>query len=207
MSETRAAGRENQRTRTRVAIVAAARTLLQSGSPMTMAVVAESALVSEATAYRYFPDLISLLSEAVAGLWPTPAEALKPVERSDDPVERVAFATEFLLRGVLAYEGSVRAMMSATIVRPETAGQRPGIRFGLIDQALIPLNDTLALTDPEAFAQLKRDLAVVVSSEALFALIDLSRLSANEAIASVVHTATTLTDAAVHNGGRERMRE
>ena len=32
--------------------------------------VARAALVSEATAYRYFPDLVSLLREALAGVWP-----------------------------------------------------------------------------------------------------------------------------------------
>jgi hypothetical protein len=42
----------------------------------------------------------------------------------------------FLLRGVLAYQGAVRAMIAATITRPELAPVRPGLRFGLIDQAL-----------------------------------------------------------------------
>ena len=41
-----------------------------------MPAVARAALVSEATAYRYFPDLVSLLREAVDGTWPSPAEAL-----------------------------------------------------------------------------------------------------------------------------------
>jgi len=37
--------------------------------------VAKAALVSEATAYRYFPDLISLVRAAMAGQMPTPEEA------------------------------------------------------------------------------------------------------------------------------------
>ena len=41
--------------------------------------VARAAMVSEATAYRYFPDLVTLLQQALAGLWPPPAEALAPV--------------------------------------------------------------------------------------------------------------------------------
>ena len=45
-------------------------------------------------------------------------------------------AAEFFLRRVLSYQGAVRAMISATITRPElAASHRPGIRFGLIDQA------------------------------------------------------------------------
>ncbi len=88
-------------------------------------------------------------------------------------------------------------MIAATVTRPDTAGARPGIRFGLIDHALLPLEDTLGATDPAGLAQLKRDLALVVSAEALFTLTDLCRLDPDDAIASAVRTATTLTEAAV----------
>ena len=137
-------GRANQKKRTRTAIVEACRELISSGAPVTMPDVARAALVSEATAYRYFPDLAALLNEALAGLWLSPAQALSPVAGSTDPVERIAVACEFLLRGVLAYQGAVRAMIAATITRPELAATRPGLRFGLIDEALAPLSDPRA---------------------------------------------------------------
>ena len=54
--------------------------------------VARLALVSEATAYRYFPDLVSLLGEAIDGLWPSPGEALRPVASSRDPDDAIASA-------------------------------------------------------------------------------------------------------------------
>lgn len=190
-------GRINQKTRTRAAIVEASREIIRTGAPVTMPEVARSALVSEATAYRYFPDLISLLNEAIVGMWPSPADALDPVADSSDPIERVTFASEFLLRGVLAYQGGVRAMISATITRPELAGTRPQIRFGLIDQALAPLNDTLGATDPARLAQLKKDLAAVVSAEALFSLTDLAGLTPDNAIASLLRTATAVIEAAL----------
>jgi AcrR family transcriptional regulator len=158
--------------------------------------VARRALVSEATAYRYFPDLTSLLAETIDGLWPSPAEALAPVASSADPVERVRFACEFLLRGVLSYQGAVRAMISGTITRPGLAPVRPGIRLGLIDYALAPFGDGTDL------AQLKRGLAVTVSAEALFTLTDLCGLGPDEAIASAAQTAATLT-AAAFSGVRE----
>ncbi|MFG2525796.1 hypothetical protein [Streptomyces sp. NPDC048527] len=91
-------------------------------------------------------------------------------------MERVAAATEHLLRLVLTYQGATRAMIAATVTQPETAGVRPGMRFGLIDHALAPLDDTLGTTDPAAVTRLKNDLAVV-------------------------HTATTLTRAAALSGG------
>lgn len=188
-------GRANQKERTRTAIIEATRDLIRTGGEITMPAVARSALVSEATAYRYFPDLVSLLREADVSVWPSPADALAPVAHSSDPVERVAYATEFLLRGVLTYQGTVRAMIAASIARPHVAATRPGHRFGLIDYALAPLNDTLATTNPDALTQLKRDLAVIVSAEALFILTDLCGLSPDDAIASAVRTARTVTQA------------
>jgi AcrR family transcriptional regulator len=186
-------GRERQKERTRRAIVDAARELTRSGAEVTMPRVAERAMVSEATMYRYFPDLTSLIQESLAGLWPEPAAALAPVEMSEDPAERVAFACEHLLRGVHAYEGSVRAAISHTITAPGAVSARPGLRFGLIDYALAPFAASLA---PAAMTRLKLDLAVVVSAEAFFTLTDLCGLAPDDAIASAVRTATTLTRAA-----------
>jgi AcrR family transcriptional regulator len=194
------AGRVNQKQRTRTAILDAARELIRGSAEVTMPAVAKAALVSEATAYRYFPDLVSLLREAIGGTFPSPDEALAPVVDSDDTVERIAFAAERLLRHVQAYQGAVRAMISASIVRPEAAAVRPGYRFGLIDLALAPLDATLGLRDPAALRQLKQDLAVVISAEALFILTDLCGLAPDDAIASAVHTASTITAAAVETG-------
>ncbi|GLX47297.1 TetR family transcriptional regulator [Streptomyces hygroscopicus subsp. hygroscopicus] len=188
-------GRANQKLRTRRAIVQAAAELSRTGREVTMSEIAVAALVSEATAYRYFPDLVSLLQEAMAGQLPDPHEALAGVEHSTDPVERVAAATEFLMRHVLARQGVVRAMIAGTIARPDRSA-RPGLRFGLIDHALAPA--VAAATDPPALEQLRRGLAVVVSAEALFNLTDLYGLDPEDAIASVVSTATALTRASLH---------
>jgi hypothetical protein len=85
-------------------------------------------------------------------------------------------------------------MIAASITRPDVAAHRPGHRFAFIDHALAPL----AGTDPEVLAQLKRDLAIVMSAEALFVLTDLCRLPPADAVASAVHTARTLAAAALH---------
>jgi AcrR family transcriptional regulator len=189
--------RTNQKARTRMAIVAACRELIQTGAVVTIPEIAERALVSEATVYRYFPDLTSLVNDALVGLWPSPAEALEPIAGSTDSAERIAFASEVFLRRVLAYQGAVRAMIAATITRPGGAAARPGFRFAWIEYALAPAEATLAPADAEAFTRLKRDLAVVVSAEALFTLIDLCRLSPEDAIASAVHLAASITAAAL----------
>jgi AcrR family transcriptional regulator len=192
--------RTNQRTRTHMAIIDACRTLIRAGADVTMPEVARLALVSEATAYRYFPDLVTLLNDALAGLWPSPGEALQPIAESTDPIERIAFASEFFLRRILAYQGSVRSMISATITRSESAAKRPGLRFAWIDYALAPLDTALAPAHADALARLKRDLAVVVSPEALFTLIDLCGLSPDNAVMSAVRLATVITATALQPG-------
>lgn len=190
-------GRTNQKARTQRAIVEACVALIRHREPVTMPEVAKAAMVSEATAYRYFPDLASLLAKALAEDWPTPTEALAPVAASKDPVERVAFATRFLLQGVAERQVVVRSMISATMIQPELSGRaRPGIRFGLIEHALAPFFDAFDAADPELLAQLRLDLAVVVSAEALFCLTDLCGLSVEDAIDSAEKTARTLTSAA-----------
>jgi AcrR family transcriptional regulator len=196
MTTPQTTGRVNQKRRTHAAIVAAAAELMLAGGEVTMPAVAKAALVSEATAYRYFPDLASLLAEAMADTLPDPDQALAAVAESTDPVERVAAAAEHLARLVLARQGAVRAMIAATIVHPEAAPARPGLRFGLIDEALRPFAES-ADADREALEQLKRDLSVVMGAEALFSLMDLYGLAAEDAVASIVRTATTLTRVAV----------
>ncbi len=189
------AGRTNQKTRTRLAIIDACRALIRTGAPVTMPDVAQRALVSEATAYRYFPDIVTLITEALADLWPSPDEALQPIAASADPLARVAFASEFFLLRILAYQGSVRTMIAATITRPELAAMRPGLRFAWIEYALAPLAGSPAFAD--AVTRLKRDLAVVVSPEALFTLTDLCGLSPDDAVTHSVRLATTITAAAL----------
>jgi AcrR family transcriptional regulator len=190
----------NQKARTRAAIVQAVHELARSGAEITMPSVAKAALVSEATAYRYFPDLVTLLLEADQGTWPDPAEALAPVAGSADPVERIGFVVKLLLDGVLANESAVRAMIAGSVTRPELAARRPGHRFGLIDAALAPAAGQL---DPATLAQLRRDLAVTVSAEALFTLTDLCGLSRPDAVDSAAHTARALTKAAFRTPERE----
>jgi AcrR family transcriptional regulator len=192
-------GRTNQKARTQQAIVDACVELIRRGRPVTMPEVAKTAMVSEATAYRYFPDLASLLAKSLVADWPTPAEALTSVEESNDPVERVAFATRFLLEGVAERQVVVRAMISTTIAQPGLSGRaRPGLRFGLIEYALAPFVASLELTNPERLAQLRLDLAVVMSADALFTLIDLCGLTVKAAIDSAERTARTVTAAAFH---------
>jgi AcrR family transcriptional regulator len=193
----------NQKARTRAAIVQAVHDLARSGAEITMPSVAEAAMVSEATAYRYFPDLVTLLLEADQSTWPDPVQALAPVADSAEPAERIGFAARLLLDGVLANESAVRAMIAGSVTRPEIAARRPGHRFGLIDAALAPAAHRL---DPATLTQLRRGLTVVVSADALFTLTDLCELSRPDAVDSVVRTARALTEAAFRAAEHQTVR-
>ena len=185
--------RTNQMERTRSAIVAAARELADSGAEMTMPAVAAAARVSEATAYRYFPDLVTLLRAAV--MVEDQVAALRAVADGDDPVERIAQATEILARATLRRQGAVRVIVASTIAKPSTAKDRPAQRFALIEHALAPW---IEKRGPAFHSdQLVRDLAVVVSAESLFTLIDLCGLSPDDAVASLVATARRTVQAAL----------
>src|ERR1700691_1969325 len=133
-------GRVNQKRSTRAADI-------------NMPAVARTALVSEPTAYRYFPDLASLLEEALAGIEPDPAAALATGADPGDPVERVAYAAELLARLVIDRQGAIRTLISATITQGTARHTRPGYRFALIDQALAPLSSHQPGTDAATLEQ------------------------------------------------------
>jgi AcrR family transcriptional regulator len=84
------AGRPNQRSRTRKDLLEAASRLMRQGRRPTVEEVAEEALVSRATAYRYFPSADALLVEApLEGAVPEPEDLFRDTP-SDDPVERLS---------------------------------------------------------------------------------------------------------------------
>jgi AcrR family transcriptional regulator len=195
-------GRINQKRRTRAAILAACQDLIRAGAEVNMPAVARAALVSEPTAYRYFPDLASLLEEALAGIEPDPAAALAAGADSGDPVERVAYAAELLARLVIERQGAIRALISASLARGTARTARPGYRFALIDQALAPLSARRSPIDAVTLEQLRRSLAVVISAEAVLTLIDLYGLGPEETVASTVHTARLVTEATLRRRRR-----
>jgi AcrR family transcriptional regulator len=176
------AGRVQQKERTRRAIAEAARELMASGAEVTMPGVAAEAGVSEATAYRYFPDLVTLLRDAVRDTWPPAEELLGPeLDGVDDLAERVARATRAFCARTLRQERAVRSLVAASLTGASDA--RPAHRFEVIDYALAPMP---AGPDREA---LVRSLAVVISAESLFTLLDLCGLDPDAATASLAATA------------------
>jgi AcrR family transcriptional regulator len=188
------ASRDNQKERTRKALVTAALELVAADRELTMPTVAAGAKVSEATAYRYFPDLVSLIRASLGELEPGIRVDFAGIT---DPVERVGFAAETHARHVLKHQKTIRAAVAATFARDDEPPLPAGHRIALIEEATLPL---VATTDPEALKQLRNELCVVISAESAFTLVDLCRLDPDEAVATLVRTARTLTAAFVAPG-------
>ncbi len=78
-------------------------------------------------------------------------------------------------------------------------GARPGHRIELIESALAPLsvhdNDAVG----SRLGHLRNDLAVVVSAEALFTLVDLKAMTPDGAVASVIAAARRLVAEAIRD--------
>ncbi len=194
-------GRQNQKERTRRAIVAAAAKLIAAGTLPTMPEVADEALVSTATAYRYFPDQLSLLNAALRDGYAGMGDRFEPdIGAEADLARRVDIATEGLLRRVVQREALVRTVMALSLLRSventtpraEAIGVRPGFRRAWIDEALRPAEHQF---DPESLRTLKLALGAVLGTEALVALEDVMGVDSDEAIEVCRWMARTLTSA------------
>lgn len=180
-------GRANQKRRTRHAIIEAAANLVRVGQQPSVAEAADAALVSRATAYRYFPTQRSLLIEVgLQAMHPT-AESLLRATPADDPEARF----ETVLRAVHGYmtseEALFRIVMKVTQERwlesADRAEQDPVVREGRrlehIDAVIEPLRSEL---DAEALARLRCGLALVLGIEPIAVLKDVCGLDAGQAL-------------------------
>src|SRR5215831_12539868 len=91
-------GRESQKNRTRKALITAAGELMRAGWRPTVTDVAESAGISRATAYRYFPTQEMLLAEValfeVGGpLSPAASESMSAPDAVAQLVRRIGLWT------------------------------------------------------------------------------------------------------------------
>ena len=188
------AGRINQKRRTRRAIIDAAADLVRENKTPSVAEAAERALVSRATAYRYFPSQQSLLIEVQADATQPSIDDL--LARAGSDVEaRVETITRALTRMVLAdealFRNQIRAAQDAWFARQDDTSLpvREGRRLAWIDKALEPAKGTV---DGRTLAQLRNGLAVVVGVEPVVALRDICGLSPKATEESLVWTAQSL---------------
>lgn len=173
------AERPNQKRRTRKDLLQAAARLLKRGRRPSLEEVAEEALVSRATAYRYFQGVEPLLVEAsLDTAVPEPAEALRGAP-ADDPVARVQRVDAALHDMIVANEGQLRIMLMHSLQRSAQRESdaalppRQNRRTPLIEAALAPARDRFR---PSELKLLSRALALVVGTEAMVVCKDVLQL-------------------------------
>jgi AcrR family transcriptional regulator len=160
------AGRPNQRLRTRKDLLTAAARLMKSGKRPSLEEVAEEALVSRATAYRYFPNIEALLVEAALDVaMPTP-EDLLGADASTDPIGRIDRADAQFSIALAANETPLRIMLANALQQSvsATAGSAPlrqNRRTPIIEAALAPARKSFA---PKDYDMLVKTLALIVCS-------------------------------------------
>ncbi|TVQ50238.1 MAG: TetR/AcrR family transcriptional regulator [Gammaproteobacteria bacterium] len=167
--------RENQRLRTRKDLLEAAARLLDAGHVPGMDEIAEAALVSRATAYRYFPSLEALLLEAPLQAEAPDPEALFAGDDGSDPEARIDRAVDALQRMAYANAPQLRLMLSHSLARPGQAGgpRRQNRRTQLIETALEPIRPQLA---PAEYRRLCRALALLIGTEAMIVCQDVLQI-------------------------------
>jgi AcrR family transcriptional regulator len=161
--------RPNQRRRTRKDLLQAAARLLKQGRTPGLEEVAQEALVSRATAYRYFPSVEALLIEAALDLAVPDPRTLFADGPANDPVARVEVAEAALTAMIVENEVPLRLMLAHALERRAKEGGegatpvRQNRRTPLIEAALAPLQQRIS---PSAFRTLAHALALVIGTEA-----------------------------------------
>lgn len=172
--------RANQRLRTRKDLLEAAARLTRDGSAPSFEEIAEAALVSRATAYRYFPGLDALLLEAALHMeTPTP-ESLFGDDPSTDALARVEKLDAALAALVAANEAPLRALLVQTVQQSSSAETpvRQNRRGPLIAAALATSQPPFR---PAELDTLSKALAVLMGIEARVAFKDVLQLEDDEA--------------------------
>jgi len=193
-------GRMNQKRRTRDAIKRAAAELIRAGEMPSITVVAEAALVSKSTAYRYFPSQEALVAEVLLDSAVEPGlRRLDELAAHGAPAERL----DAVIRGdhelVTANEDAFRAGLRAMLApRAETADlvpRRPANRLRYLGVALADLREVLG---DERWERLVAALALCVGIESILVTTDICGLDGAAAESVKRWAAAALLQAALH---------
>jgi AcrR family transcriptional regulator len=188
-------GREQQKLRTREALVAAARELVAGGDTPTVDSAAARARISRTTAYRYFPDQAALLAVAHPE---TVSMSLLPESPPTGVVERLELTVERVVAMVLDTEPQQRTMLRLSL-DPGRDGRRDlllrqGRVIGWLEEALAPLVEDIG---ERAVRQLSIAIRSAIGIESFVWLTDVAGLTPNEAAAVMRWSARSMLDAAM----------
>jgi len=172
-------GRVQQKRRTRATLIEAALELLAGGHPPTVEQAAEHAGISRATAYRYFPNQLTLLVAASPEL---EADSLLGPEPPSDPADRLDAVVGAILRLTLEAEPQLRGMLRLSLEEGQPdAGDlrlRKGRRIIWVEDALAPLRGRLPAAE---LSRLVHAIAAAVGIDSLVWMTDVAHLSREDA--------------------------
>jgi AcrR family transcriptional regulator len=195
-------GRANQKQRTRRALIDAAFRLSSEGRTLSMPEVAEEALVSPATAYRYFPNMRVLMLEVATREAQPKIDDLLAV-LPEDPEERIDALVTVVTGFQFDNEALWRAVLSAILERwlaqadlpeRERVPIRGGHRLESVEVALAPLTETMP---PDQHRRLVMATMLVCGVEAMVSARDACGLDRAEAVDVMRWAARALQRAAV----------
>ena len=200
-------GRANQKTRTRTALLNAAAELVREGRPPSMPDAADGALVSVATAYRYFSSAEDLWWEASNMAFGDQGALTRAEQRIQaagaDPQARL----EALIRGVgfemlddqVPYRRIAKSALEQWFRQADASPRervpiRQGRRNEQIRNVIAPLDGRLSKKDLDRIAHA---LGLVVGSEAMISLTDAVGLDVPAAKKTLVDAARWLLTGAL----------
>jgi hypothetical protein len=188
-------GRTEQKSRTRGALIGAARQLLADGVTPTVERTADRAAVSRTTAFRYFPNQRVLLVATYPQLGDV---SLLGEGAPADPLARLEIVTEAFTRQVLDYEPEARAQLRLSLEpgsrQADELPLRQGRGIGWIEEALNPLLNLIPRTE---LHRLVLAIRATLGVEALVWLTDVAGSSREEAVDIMRSSARTLLRAAI----------
>ena len=179
--------RLRQKLRTRAGLLEAARGLVEQGRAPTVAEVADAAMVSRATAYRYFPTQEALLVEVPLDVAAPTVARLFGDGAPSDPEDRAARVQNALYDLARDHETEFRLFLRSSLMRSLSAPAgapdplRGARRLDLLDAALSPLAGELTA---EEIDRLRTALSVLVGVESMIVLRDVLHLDHEEARAA-----------------------
>jgi len=187
-----ATGRAQQKSRTRRALVDAARGVLADGEQPTVEVVARAAGISRTTAYRYFSSSDALVRAAHPEVQST---SLLGDDPPADVQERLDVVLTEHFRIIREWEPQLRASLAASL-RPGGPEQalRQGRAIGWIFEALSPLGGELAKREVRHLAVRIRSVAGI---ESMVWLVDVGGLSRKRAFEVMRRNAHAVLDEAM----------
>lgn len=183
-------GRIAQKTRTRKALIDAARTLIATGVTPTVEDAAAAASISRTTAYRYFPNQRDLL---IAVYPEAELQSLLGDHPPDDVVARLELVLDKYLRMTIDNEAALRTALRLSLELDGTHRENLLLRRGRVINWLKDALEPLSRQLPEqTVMRLVYAIRTSAGIEALVWLCDVAGLSRDEAREQMIWSAQSL---------------